>query len=231
MSYIFTPARITSIPIHGVDARFPVHRVFCVGQNYSLHAQEMGASGREDPFFFMKPASSVVPVTAGTVSTVPYPGDTQSLHHEVELVVAIGQRGANIGPEQAMDFVYGYAVGIDLTRRDLQSVLKSQGRPWEIAKGFEASAPVGSISPKTRTGQLAQGNICLAVDGIMRQTGNLDQMIWSVEGIIHHLSRHWTLTPGDLVFTGTPAGVGAVARGNHLLATIDGLDALQIQLV
>ena len=162
---------------------------------------------------------------------VPYPSGTQSLHHEVELVVALGRCGANVDPARAEELIYGYAVGLDLTRRDLQAALKAKGRPWEIAKGFEASGPVGTIMPREQVGTLVHGGIRLSVDGEARQSGDLDQMIWSVNEIISHLSRHWSLVAGDIVFTGTPAGVGAVVRGNHLQGSIDGLDAIQVELV
>ncbi len=230
-SYVFAPARTVSLPVHGVTQRFPVNRVFCVAQNYAQHAVEMGSSGREDPFFFMKPASSVVPVAAGTAQPVPYPSGTQSLHHEVELVVALGRCGSNVDPARAEELIYGYAVGLDLTRRDLQAALKAKGRPWEVAKGFEASGPVGPITPREQVGTLVRGGIRLSVDGEERQSGDLDQMIWNVSEIISHLSRHWSLAAGDIVFTGTPAGVGAVVRGNHLQGSIDGLDAIQVELV
>ena len=230
-SYVFAPARTVSLPVHGVAQRFPVNRVFCVAQNYAQHAVEMGSSGREDPFFFMKPASSVVPVAAGTVQPVPYPSGTQSLHHEVELVVALGRCGSNVDPARAEELIYGYAVGLDLTRRDLQTALKAKGRPWEVAKGFEASGPVGPIMPREQVGTLVHGGIRLSVDGEERQSGDLDQMIWNVNEIISHLSRHWSLVAGDIVFTGTPAGVGAVVRGNHLQGSIDGLDGIQVELV
>lgn len=231
MPHVFEPMPVPAVPVHGENATFAVHRVFCVGQNYADHAVEMGASGREAPFFFMKPPSSLVPVASGREGQVPYPDGTQSLHHEAELVVAIGLQGADIDTSEAADFIYGYAVGLDLTRRDLQAALKEKGRPWEIAKGFEASGPIGPITPKEKTGELVRGGIRLDVNGQTRQHGDLGQMIWRVNEIIAHLSRHWMLMPGDLVFTGTPAGVSAIERGDVLSARIDGLEALQVKIV
>ena len=232
MPHVFEPMPLPAIPVHGLaNATFAVHRVFCVGQNYADHAVEMGSSGREAPFFFMKPASSLVPVAEDRVAQVPYPDGTQSLHHEVELVVAIGLQGADISVSEAADFIYGYAVGLDLTRRDLQAELKAKGRPWEIAKGFEASGPIGPITPKEQCGERSAGSIRLDVNGQVRQQGNLDQMIWRVPEIIAHLSQHWMLMPGDLIFTGTPAGVGALARGDELSAQVEGLQTLQARIV
>lgn len=231
MSFIFEPALITSLPIVGLSARFPVHRVFCVGQNYAKHAQEMGASGREAPFFFMKPARSIIPVEADHVQPVPYPEGTKELHHEIELVVAIGREGNQISPENAAEYIYGYATGLDLTRRDLQAELKAKGRPWEIAKGFEASAPIGPITPLARTGELLHADLSLEIDGEVRQQGNMDEMIWSVNEIISALSMHWNLTAGDLIFTGTPSGVGPLVQGNQLQGQISGLQPLQVKVV
>lgn len=230
MSYVLPPAEPVSLAITGSTQRLPVHRVFCVGQNYARHAREMGATGREAPFFFMKPARSVVPVAEGETGLVHYPSGTRALHHEVELVVAIGAAGRGLDARDAASLVYGYAVGIDLTRRDLQSALKEQGRPWEIAKAFEESAPVGAVTPLASTGWLSAGAIRLAVNGQPKQDGNLDEMIWPVADIIAQLSQHWHLQPGDLVFTGTPEGVGAIERGDQLDATVGHLAPLRIRL-
>lgn len=230
MSFVFDPAPVPSLAVTGQDARFPVHRVFCVGQNYADHAIEMGSSGREAPFFFMKPARSVLAAAAGQPVTVPYPAGTTELHHEVELVVAIGQPAHRIEAAQADACIWGYAVGLDLTRRDLQAALKARGRPWEVAKGFEGSAPVGVLTPVARTGLLTQAAIGLQINGQARQAGNIDQMIWKVNEIIGHLSQHWQLLPGDLVFTGTPAGVGAIGRGDRLLGEVAGLVPLHVEI-
>lgn len=230
MSYVFPPAAPISLAVTGTDQRLPVNRVFCVGQNYAKHAQEMGSSGREAPFFFMKPARSVVPVAEGETAAVPYPGGTQSLHHEVELVVVIGKTGHEISAADAPSLVYGHAVGLDLTRRDLQAALKEKGRPWEVAKAFEASAPVGPVTPLTQTGWFTDAPIRLRVNDQSRQDARVNEMIWPVADIIAHLSQHWHLQPGDLIFTGTPEGVGAVVRNDVLEAEVDGLTKLNIRL-
>ncbi|MDO5058067.1 MAG: fumarylacetoacetate hydrolase family protein [Lautropia sp.] len=230
MSFVFAPAPVVGLAVTSQSARFPVHRVFCVGQNYADHAIEMGSSGREAPFFFMKPARSVVPAGASQTLTVPYPAGTSELHHEVELVVAIGQEARDITADSAAACIWGYAVGLDLTRRDLQAALKAKGRPWEVAKGFEASAPVGPVTPVAQTGLLTQVPIRLDVNDQPRQQGNIDQMIWKVNEIIAHLSQHWQLMPGDLVFTGTPAGVSALQPGDRLRAEVAGLAPLQVTI-
>jgi fumarylpyruvate hydrolase len=210
---------------------FPVHRIYCVGRNYVEHAVEMGHTGREAPFFFMKPADAVLPVEAGSVGRMHYPSLTQSLHHEVELVVAIGVGGSDIAPERAMDHVWGYAVGLDMTRRDLQNDMKKQGRPWCIGKGFEESAPIGPVTPKAAWELTADAEIRLDVNGATRQRSTLGKVIWSVPEIISQLSRAWLLAPGDLIFTGTPEGVAAVLPGDTLHAHIHGLRSLEIQVV
>lgn len=229
MSYVFSPAPVVSVPVQGGGV-FPVHRIYCVGRNYAEHAREMGHSGREPPFFFMKPADAVLAVPEGETGRMAYPSLTQDLHHEVELVVAIGLGGSGIAPAQAASHVYGYAVGLDMTRRDLQGEMKKQGRPWCIGKAFEQSAPVGPIVPFTHTGELLAGAITLEVDGQPRQRGDLSQLIWSVNETIAQLSQAWRLQPGDLIFTGTPAGVGAVQRGALMEGRIAGLPALRVQV-
>ncbi|MDO4903969.1 MAG: fumarylacetoacetate hydrolase family protein [Lautropia sp.] len=231
MSFVFPPADPVSLPVVGQAQRVPVNRVFCVGQNYAKHAREMGGSGRQAPFFFMKPAHSVVPTEAGQIARIPYPDHTQSLHHEIELVVVIGKAGQKIQPPDAERHVYGYAVGFDLTRRDLQSTLKEKGRPWEVAKAFEASAPIGPVTPLAARGWLRQAAIGMSVNGQTRQNGDIDEMIWPVTDVIAHLSQHWYLQPGDLIFTGTPEGVGAVVRGDRLHGRVEGLEDLRIELV
>jgi fumarylpyruvate hydrolase len=218
-----------TVPVKG-GGRFPVHRIYCVGRNYAEHAQEMGFTGREPPFFFMKPADAVVPVADGDTGRMAYPSLTESLHHEIELVVAIGIGGANIAAADAPKHVWGYAIGLDMTRRDLQNDMKKQGRPWCIGKAFDQAAPIGPIHPKSAFGELAKGAITLAVNGDVRQKGDLAQLIWSVNETIAHLSAAWTLQPGDLIFTGTPAGVGAVQRGDVMEGAIDGLGTLRVEV-
>ncbi|WP_313076220.1 fumarylacetoacetate hydrolase family protein [Melaminivora sp.] len=222
------PAALPTVPVQGSDTRFPVRRIYCVGRNYAEHAQEMGHSGREAPFFFMKPADAVLPVAPGETAALPYPSQTQDLHHEVELVVALGRGGRDIAPADALAHVWGYAVGLDMTRRDLQAHAKKQGRPWCIAKGFDASAPITPIVPAAQAGDVQDASLWLAVNGKERQRSRIDAMLWSVPEIIAHLSAAWTLAPGDLIFTGTPAGVGAVVRGDVLEGGIDGLGTLRL---
>jgi fumarylpyruvate hydrolase len=190
----------------------------------------MGFTGREPPFFFLKPADAVVPVAEGTVGSLPYPTLTANLHHEVELVVAIGTGGRDIAAADAAKHIWGYAVGLDMTRRDLQNDMKKQGRPWCIGKAFEASAPIGPLQPITRTGELTRGAITLSVNGAVRQKGDLSELIWNVAETIETLSKAWTLQPGDLIYTGTPAGVGAVVAGDLMEASIDGLGTLRVRV-
>lgn len=213
---------VPSVAIAGSSQRFPVRRIFCVGQNYADHAREMGGNpDRDAPFFFTKPADAVVDSSAVLV----FPGMTQNLHYEVELVVAMRAGGTNIAADEALALIYGHAVGIDLTRRDLQAAAKAAGRPWDMAKGFDASAPVG---PLTLGAPPASGAIALTVDGETRQSSNLANMIWSVAEIIANLSTFVALAPGDLIFTGTPAGVGSVQRGETMRGTIAGLEPIVI---
>ena len=231
MSYVFPPPAVASVPVHGSTARFAVHRIYCVGRNYAEHAKEMGFTGREPPFFFMKPADAVVPVNANDIGNLPYPSLTANLHHEVELVVAIGKGGKNIPAATALQHVYGYAVGLDMTRRDLQNDMKKQGRPWCIGKGFDHSAPIGPITPAEQAGDVAQAAIWLQVNSQERQRSSVAQLIWSIAETIEHLSAAWTLQPGDLIYTGTPEGVGAVLPGDVLEAGIDGLGELRLRVV
>lgn len=230
MTYLFTPPPVAAVGIAGSDASFPVHRIYCVGQNYAKHAQEMGASGREAPFFFMKPADAIVYVPEGQAGTAHYPSLTQSLHHEVELVIAIDKGGKHIAVEQALDHVFGYAVGIDLTRRDLQAEMKKAGRAWSIAKGFDESAPIGPIVPKSQAVDIENAAIGLSVNGQERQNGNTDELIWKIAEVIATISNGWALQPGDLIFTGTPAGVGAIDKGDDVLASIAGLPDLRVHI-
>ncbi len=226
-SYVFPPPPVASVAVEATDARFPVRRIFCVGRNYAAHAREMGGDpNREPPFFFTKPADAVV----DSGSFIPYPPLTSDLHHEVELVVAIGREAVAVPAEQALDTVFGYAVGIDLTRRDLQKSLREAGRPWDWAKGFDRSAPCGAIRPVALTGHPTKGVIQLGVNGAMRQRGDLADMIWSVAETIAIISRSMALKPGDLIFTGTPEGVGAIGPGDELLGEIEGLASVVLRL-
>ena len=228
LTYVVKAPHQPSVAVVDLVERFPVHRIYCVGRNYADHAREMGGTGREAPFFFMKPADAIVPADGTDAVRVPYPPLTSDLHHEVELVLAIGMGGRDISVERALDHVWGYAVGLDMTRRDLQSVMKGSGKPWSIAKGFDASAPIGSITPRDQAGLIEQAGIALKVNGQTRQSSRTDHMIWSVAEIIAELSCAWTLAPGDLIYSGTPAGVGPVVVGDELIATIDGLQALRV---
>jgi fumarylpyruvate hydrolase len=230
MSFVLTPPAQTVVPVAGGDL-FPVHRIYCVGRNYVEHAIEMGHTGREPPFFFMKPADAALPVAAGETGEMAYPSLTSNLHFEIELVVAIGKGGRDIPAAQAAQHIWGYAVGLDMTRRDLQNDMKKQGRPWCIGKAFEQSAPIGPIHPVSSTGAMNRGAITLHVDGVQRQRGDLADLIWRVDEIIEHLSAAWLLQPGDLIFTGTPAGVGAVQRGELMEGRIEGLPPLRVRMV
>lgn len=229
MNFVFTPPATVSVPVADGTA-FPVHRVYCVGRNYAEHAQEMGFTGREPPFFFLKPADAVVPVADGQTGEIDYPTLTANLHHEIELVVAIGKGGSGIKAADALGHIWGYAIGLDMTRRDLQNDMKKQGRPWCIGKAFEQSAPIGPIHPQARTGELTQGSIELTVNGATRQKADLKDLIWNVAETIEHLSAAWTLQPGDLIYTGTPAGVAAVVRGDLMEGRIAGLGALKVRV-
>jgi fumarylpyruvate hydrolase len=225
MSYVVEPPKLASVPVVG-GGEFPVHRIYCVGRNYAEHA-----TGREPPFFFMKPADAVLPVADGVKGKMVYPTLTANLHHEVELVVAIGKGGRDISPEQASTHIWGYAIGLDMTRRDLQNDMKKQGRSWEIGKAFEQSAPIGPIWPLTRTGELTKGAITLDVNGQQRQKGDLSDLIWSINETIAELSKGWELGVGDLIYTGTPAGVGAVVAGDVMTARFEGLGELVVEVV
>ena len=231
MQFPFPPAAPAVVPIAGSEDMFPVHRIYCVGRNYADHAKEMGATGREAPFFFMKPADAVLPVAHDTVGVMPYPPMTRDLHHEIELVVAIGRGGSNIPADEAMSHVWGYAVGLDMTRRDLQGEAKKQGRPWSTGKGFDCSAPIAPVYPVAQaTHMTPESLIRLSVNGEQRQQGALGDMIWNVAETIEHLSKYFTLQPGDLIFTGTPAGVGAVQPGDTLEGSIEGLGELRVRI-
>lgn len=227
MEFVLPAAPRPAVPVQGRSGLFPVRRIYCVGRNYAAHAREMGGDDREPPFFFGKPADAVVP-GGGEIA---YPSDTADLHPEVELVLAIGRGGAEIAPEDALDCVYGYAVGLDLTRRDRQAEAKKAGRPWDVAKGFDRSAPIGTIRPAASGGHLRAGRILLSVDGQVRQDADIADMTWAPAEIIAALSRSFELAPGDLIFTGTPEGVGPLGRGQTATASVDGLEALLLRLV
>ncbi len=231
MTYVISPAPIPSVPVAGTAERFPVHRIYCVGRNYEEHAKEMGFTGREPPFFFMKPADAILPVAAGETGKMPYPSLTANLHHEIELVVAIGKGGRNIAAADALQHIWGYAVGLDMTRRDLQNDMKKQGRPWSIGKGFDHSAPIGPITPAAQAGDVDTAGIWLQVNGADRQRSSVSQLIWNIAETIEHLSAAWELQPGDLIFTGTPEGVAAVVRGDVLEGGVDGLGTLRVEMV
>ena len=227
MDYIFTPAPQVSLPIRGLDAQFPVRRIYCIGRNYADHAIEMGHDpNREAPFFFQKNAQNI-----DISGTFPYPPQTSDVHHEIELVVALQSGGADISEDDAMQHVYGYAVALDMTRRDLQGEAKKTGRPWEIGKAFERSAPMTALVPATETGHLDAGRISLKINGEIRQDGDLNQMIWKVPEMISYLSRFYDIAAGDLIMSGTPAGVGPVAKGDILTGEIEGLGTLVTHVV
>jgi fumarylpyruvate hydrolase len=223
VDFTFSPPPIPSVAIAGSTQRFPVHRIYCVGRNYAEHVREMGGdTAREAPVFFTKPADAVMANDAA----IPYPPRTSNLHHEIELVIAIGRGGRDIHKERALEHVFGYAVGNDLTRRDLQAASKQKGLPWDTSKGFDCSAPVSAIRPAAQ-GHLSRGRIWLAVNGQKRQEADLAEMIWTVPEMLAELSTLFELKPGDLVFTGTPAGVGALKPGDRIEGGIDGLEVLR----
>jgi fumarylpyruvate hydrolase len=227
VKYVFPVSNVPSVPIAGTDLAFPVHRIYCVGRNYAEHAREMGFEpDREAPFFFAKPADAVVQNGA----TIPYALATRNLHHEIELVAAIGGAGVNVTREQALELVYGYAVGIDLTRRDLQLAAREQGRPWDAGKGFDDSAPVSAIHRSSEIGHPSQGAIWLEVNGETRQRADLSQLLRSVPDLIVELSKLFALRPGDLVYTGTPAGVGPIEPGDRLRGGVAGVDEISIAI-
>jgi fumarylpyruvate hydrolase len=228
MSFVFAPSAIPSVQVQGSASRFPVHRIYCVGRNYAEHAREMGSDpAREPPFFFCKPPDAVVPNN----TSVSYPARTQNFHHEVELVVAIAKGGRDISTTNALEHIFGYAVGNDLTRRDLQKQAKDAGKPWDISKGFDRSAPIAAIRPVSLGGHVTRAAIWLKVNGELRQQSNVADMIWSVPEIIAELSALFELQPGDLIFTGTPAGVGALKAGDRIECGVEGLDALTTAIV
>jgi fumarylpyruvate hydrolase len=230
MKTIIPALPVAAIPVAGSDALFPVRRVYCVGRNYAEHAKEMGFTGREDPFFFNKPADALLHVADGQVGVLPYPPKTSNLHYEIELVVALDKGGRDLTPEQAAACVWGYAIGLDMTRRDLQGEAKKLGRPWEVGKAFDHSAPIGPLHPRERTGELNSGAISLSVNGTVKQSSDLSQMIWNVAESISYLSGLFELKAGDIIFTGAPEGVGPVVVGDTMIGAIAGLGELHVRV-
>ena len=231
MGYAFAAPPQAVIPIDSSSELFPVHRIYCVGRNYADHAKEMGFSGREEPFFFCKPPDAVLPVSFGSTGTLPYPPATTNLHHEIELVVAIGKGGSDIAADSAPDHVYGYAVGLDMTRRDLQLALRDKGRPWDVGKAFDYSAPISPVKPLRMTGEILGAQIWLNVNGERRQSSDTSKLIWSVNETIAYLSKFFELRPGDLIFTGTPEGVAAVKRGDELEGGVEQIGGLKVRVI
>jgi fumarylpyruvate hydrolase len=231
MVFSFPPAPIPSVAVQGTHQRFPVRRVYCIGRNYEAHVREMGHDpSRSPPIFFCKPADAVLEVPQGAEGRFPYPARTDDCHHEIELVVAIGKRGSNIPPQRADQHIFGYAVGLDMTRRDLQRAAAKAGQPWEVGKSFDQSAPMGPLHLRESLGPLREGAISLDVNGERRQASDLSQLIWGVDEMIAELSTLFELHPGDLIFTGTPEGVGEVRRGDRLVGRIAGLGELRLAI-
>lgn len=234
MSFIFPPSPVVGLPIYQSEKLFPVRRVYCVGRNYAEHAREMGADpDREPPFFFCKAndCQSILPIKSGEICQLPYPTLTNNYHYELELVVAIGKDGEHISVENASKHIFGYAIGLDMTRRDLQSQMKQSGKSWEIGKAFDYSAPIGEIYPIDKVGSIENANICLTVNGVIKQQSNISNLIWSISETIANLSEFFALKAGDLIFTGTPEGVGAVVKGDTMLGKIDGLGKIELMIV
>ncbi len=231
MSFVFPPSPVVSVAVMGRTERFPVHRVYCVGRNYEEHAKEMGFTGREPPFFFLKPADAVVPVEARQTGEIAYPTLTRNFHHEIELVVAVGTGGKNIQAADAHKHIFGYAVGLDMTRRDLQGDMKKQGRPWCIGKAFDQSAPIGPITPAAMAPGVETAELAVQVGGVDRQRSNVSKLIWNIAETIEHLSAAWELQPGDLIYTGTPEGVAAVLVGDVMVGTVTGLETLTVRVM
>jgi fumarylpyruvate hydrolase len=230
MSFVITPPAQVSVPVVGSAGRFPVRRIYCVGRNYVEHAKEMGFTGREPPFFFLKPADAIVVVNAGETASVPYPVMTKDYQHEIEMVVAIGTGGKNIKAADAQKHIFGYAVGLDMTRRDLQGEMKKLGRPWCIGKAFDQSAPCGPITPAAQAGDVANAEIYIQVNGKDRQRSNLSKLIWNVGETIEHISAAWELQPGDLIYSGTPEGVAAVVAGDTMVGAVAGLETIRVKV-
>ena len=231
MDYVFPPEPQVGVPVVGSSAVFPVRRIYCVGRNYAAHAREMGADERDPPFFFCKPDNAIVVCPPGQTVAIAYPGQTSDYQHEIELVAAIGKGGRDIPAAHANDHVFGYAVGLDMTRRDLQGQMKKQGRPWEVGKAFDQSAPIGPIHPASSIDHPKQAALWVQVDGQDRQRSDIDLLIWSVPETIAQLSTLFELQPGDLIYTGTPEGVNAVTRGQTMRGGIDGLGEICVKVV
>ena len=232
MSYVFEPEAQVTVPVAGSDALFPVRRIYCVGRNYAAHAREMGFDpDREPPFFFCKPANAIVVAPNGQTVDIAYPSQSKDFQHEIELVVAIGKCGRDIAVDRANDHVFGYAVGLEMTRRDLQLRARDKGRPWELGKAFDESAPIAPIHPASRIGHPTSGAVWVQVDGADRQRSDIAKLIWSVPEVIANLSTFFELRPGDLIYTGTPEGVGKVERGQTMVGGIDGLGELRVRVV
>ena len=232
MNYVFEPEAQVTVPVAGSDALFPVRRIYCVGRNYAAHAREMGFDpDREAPFFFCKPADAIVVAPNGQTVDIAYPSQSNDFQHEIELVVAIGKCGRDIAVDRANDHVFGYAVGLEMTRRDLQLRARDKGRPWELGKAFDESAPIAPIHPASRIGHPTSGAVWVQVDGADRQRSDIAKLIWSVPEVIANLSTFFELRPGDLIYTGTPEGVGKVERGQTMVGGIDGLGELRVRVV
>jgi fumarylpyruvate hydrolase len=228
MTYLFNAPSITALPVKGTDALYPVHRIYCVGRNYAAHAREMGHDpDREPPFFFQKNPDTIV-LSGGEF---PYPDKSENVHFEMELVVALGKGGKDIPVDRALEHVFGYAAGLDMTRRDLQSAAKKMGRPWEVGKAFEYSAPCGEIIPASNIGHPSSGRLWIEVNGEIRQDSDIDQLIWNVPETISYLSGLFTLKEGDLIYTGTPAGVGAINRGDQMNGHVEGIGVISVAVV
>jgi len=228
MPYVFDAPPVASLPVAGSSVRFPVHRIYCIGRNYADHAKEMGATAdRSQPVFFLKPADALV----ADGGDIPYPQATADLHHEVEMVVALAGGGRDIAVDRALEHVFAYGVGLDLTRRDLQAIAKTKSLPWDSAKAFDRSAPVSALRPVTDLRHPRAARLTLSVNGTLRQRADIADMVFTVPEIIHELSKLWELVPGDLVFTGTPAGVAALVRGDRFRAELEGIAALEGRIV
>ncbi|WNN44546.1 MULTISPECIES: fumarylacetoacetate hydrolase family protein [Winslowiella] len=230
--YVFEPPAVVTVPVAGSSEQFPVHRVYCVGRNYAAHAREMGFDpDREPPFFFCKPADATVAVAAGETLKLPYPTQTDNYHYEIELVVAIGKKGRDIPLESAAEYIWGYATGLDMTRRDRQMEMRQMGRPWEIGKAFDLSAPIAPIHKAAGVASVNAAPVWLQVNGEDRQRSDIRHLIWSVNETISYLSGFFELQPGDLIFTGTPEGVGAVVKGDVIIGQIEGLTPIAVEIV
>lgn len=231
MRYAIDAWDVPSVPVAGGDQRYPVRHIYCVGRNYAEHAKEMGGdAAKEPPFFFTKPPDAIVPVVPPATGALQYPLATKNYQHEVELVVAIAGRGVRVPAEHAQELIYGYAVGLDMTRRDLQNAMREIKRPWDIGKSFAQAAPIGPIHPVGEVGHLSRGLISVEVNGVVKQHGDLADMIWDVPHVLHFLSQYYELLPGDLVFTGTPSGVAAVVPGDTLVGRVESLGELRVRI-